>query len=230
SAVGISVLAMKGYLCSKENEEMDLRLDSCADISLISEECYLSLKNRPKLQQGHKMRLWQVTDKNCSLKGYVHLPVFTKTKEGKIIETEVEAYILPGMTVPILLGEDYQLTYEVAVTRSVEKGSSVWFEEGRFEVGARPVERTKDTQRIQESAKKAQSLRAAKEVRIAHDVRIKAGEVKMVELHGHFTEEKEWLIERDLTANPNDSVVPIPNVLFSSLDPRIPLANPGTRP
>jgi len=73
------------------------------------------------------MRLWQLTDKDSQLKGFVHIPIFMTMVEGDIVETEVEAYVVPGMTVPILLGEDYQQSYELNVTRSVEEGTHMSF-------------------------------------------------------------------------------------------------------
>ena len=44
SAVGVSVLAVKGWIGQKGNPEIDLRLDSCADITLLSEDYYNTLK------------------------------------------------------------------------------------------------------------------------------------------------------------------------------------------
>ncbi|KAF9540354.1 hypothetical protein CPC08DRAFT_650926 [Agrocybe pediades] len=251
SALGISVLSVKGYLCSSRNNPIDLRLDSCADISLISEEYYNSLKNKPKLQQGLRMRLWQVTDKDCSLKGYATFAVFMPTSDGNLIETEVEAYVLPGMTVPILLGEDYQQNYEVSVRRSIQNGTQVIFEDGTHVVKAEAVSRSKDFGRIRESAhlqsvflrnkihrrnknrrqrRKVQLEKGAELVRIAEDVKIKPGEAKLVKLEGDFSEDREWLVERTFLPNTNDLNIPIPNALISALDPRIPIANTSNRP
>ncbi|KDR67156.1 hypothetical protein GALMADRAFT_80147 [Galerina marginata CBS 339.88] len=251
SAIGISVISMKGYLCSQKNTVIDLRLDSCADISLISEEYFNTLKDVPKVQQGLRMKLWQVTDKDCSLKGFVRIPVFCKTKLNRIIETEVEAYILPGMTVPILLGEDYQQNYEINVSRSVQEGTEIQYENGLHSIAAEPVDRTKDFNRVRESAhlqsvflkskihrrnknkRHRQKIRQQKEsliVRIAEDVRLKPGETRVVKVQGNFGQDREWLIERNILTNPNDSVIPVPNVLITASDPRVPLANPSTHP
>lgn len=123
SALGVSVLSTKGWVGNLENGAIDLRLDSCADVTLISEEFFRSLKGAPKEQQGMRMQLWQLTDKDSNLKGYVRIPILMQSEEGLLLESEAEAYIVPGMTVPILLGEDYQLNYEVGVTRNVELGT-----------------------------------------------------------------------------------------------------------
>jgi len=127
SAVGVSVLSARGFVRSLKNMETDLRFDSCADITLILHEFYESLATKPSIKQGMRMHLWQLTDKDSKLKGFVHIPIFLATETGNILETEVEAYIVPNMTVPILLGEDYQQSYEVSVTRNVELGTHIGF-------------------------------------------------------------------------------------------------------
>ena len=99
-----------------KNAETDLRLDSCANITLISYEFYESLAVKPSIKQGMRLQLWQLMDKDSKLKGFVRIPIFMTTESGDILETEVEAYVVPNMTVPILLGEDYQQSYEVLVT------------------------------------------------------------------------------------------------------------------
>ena len=98
------------------------------------------------------MQLWQPTDKDSKLRGFVRIPIFMMTDNGVIIESKAEVYIVPGMTVPILLGEDYQLTYEVGLTRNVEEGSRIHFGKSKYEVAAKPVDRTKDFDRMRQSA------------------------------------------------------------------------------
>lgn len=134
------------------NATTDLRLDSCVDVTLISAEYYDSLTSAPSIQQGMRMKLWQLTDKDSTLKGFVLIPNFMTTDEGITLESEAEAYMVPGMTVPILLGEDYQLTYEVGVTRNVEEGPRIHFGKSDFEISARQVEQTKDFERLRQSA------------------------------------------------------------------------------
>lgn len=83
-------------------------MDSCTDITLISSEFYDSLVTKPKIKQGMRMQLWQLTDKDSKLRGFVRIPIFMVTDDGEVIETEAEAYIVPNMTVSTLLGEDYR--------------------------------------------------------------------------------------------------------------------------
>jgi len=131
SAIGVSVLSTRGFVGGLNNIEMDLQLDSCADITLISHKFYESLTSKPSIKQGMRMCLWQLMDKDSQLKGFVHIPIYMTTVDGDILETEAEAYVVPNMTVPILLGEDYQQSYELGVTRNIEEGTHVSF--GRLE-------------------------------------------------------------------------------------------------
>lgn len=150
--VGVSVLSVKGRVGNLNNAATDLRLDSCADVTLISAEYYDSLMSAPSIQQGMHMKLWQLTDKDSTLKGFVWIPIFMTTDDGITLESEAEAYVVPGMTVPILLGEDYQLTYEVGVMCNVEEGPRIHFRKSDFEISARQVEQTKDFERLRQSA------------------------------------------------------------------------------
>ena len=127
SVIGVSVLSMRGFVGGLNNVETDLRLDSCADITLISHEFYEQLTSRPAIKQGMRMRLWQLTDKDSQLKGFVRIPIYMTMVDGDILETEAEAYIVPNMTIPILLGKDYQQSYELSVTRNVEEGTHISF-------------------------------------------------------------------------------------------------------
>jgi hypothetical protein len=63
-----------------------------------------------------------------------------ETISGEIIELEAEAYVVRGMSVPILLGEDFQLNYELGVSRNVERGSKITWKDFPYEVEATGVE------------------------------------------------------------------------------------------
>lgn len=115
SAIGISVLAVTGWVGSLKNKPIHIRHDSCTNISLMSLEYYKTLINPPAIRKGLKMNLWQLTDKDSKIKGYIVIPITTLSEKGELIETEVEAYLVPHMSVPLLLGEDYQLDYKLTV-------------------------------------------------------------------------------------------------------------------
>lgn len=148
AAIGTSVLSIRGRVNRMQEREIDLRLDSGADISLISHDFLSSLKVKPAIRQGMKMKLWQLTSKNESLAGYITLPLFVEAEDGTILESKFEAYVIPGMSVDILLGEDYQLCHEISVRRSVESGTRVEFGLLPHSVRAVPVTRTKDFEKM----------------------------------------------------------------------------------
>ena len=83
------------------------------------------------------MQLWQLTDKDSSLRGYICMPILIQSEEEIIVKLEAEAYIVPGMMVPILLGEDYQLNYKVGVMRNLEEGTQIYFGETDFKFSLR---------------------------------------------------------------------------------------------
>jgi hypothetical protein len=240
SALGVSVLSVKGWIGSLDDTLVDLRLDSCADITLISEETHAVLTHPPRIRQGHRMSLAQLTDKGTTIKGYTKLPIIMRTMSGELIMLEAEAYVVKGMTVPILLGEDFQINYELGVIRNVETGSKIIWRNLPYEVEAEGVEpypgqpqvhvlatglstharslsKAKEHRRAK-ARRRRKAMRAgaeAKLVRAAQDYRIRAHECKMVAVEGNFSSDKEWLVERNLLANAEDSFFSIPNTLIS---------------
>jgi hypothetical protein len=88
SAVGISVLSVKGWIDDVDNAPVDLRLDSCADISLVSEDYLRTLKRSPAVREGRKMSLAQLTDGGTSIKGYVRVDVLTLSKTGDLLSVK----------------------------------------------------------------------------------------------------------------------------------------------
>jgi hypothetical protein len=69
STIGVSVLAVKGWVETVEGEPLNIRLDSCADITLLSEEYYQSMTKPPPLRIGRRMSLAQLMDQGTVIKG-----------------------------------------------------------------------------------------------------------------------------------------------------------------
>jgi hypothetical protein len=97
-----------------------LRLDSGADITLISKECYKAMECCPKLQKGMKLSLFELTNQ-AKILDYINLRVFMPTMDGRMLEFVEEAYMIPDMNVPVLLGEDFQVNYKVSVLRMAQE-------------------------------------------------------------------------------------------------------------
>ncbi|KAJ7845773.1 hypothetical protein B0H13DRAFT_1908200 [Mycena leptocephala] len=196
------------------------------------------------------VRGW-LTQEESGIKGFVTVPVYTLSDDGEILESEAEAYVVPGMSVPILLGEDYMLTYEMAVTRNVETGSRIHVNDWKYSMRAEPVSRSKDANRVLLSSRilkgpgtarrhrtklvrqkeKARKFNAERFiVRASRDYRIRAHECCSIRVNGYFDEDREWLVEKNLLANGNGSYFTVPNVLISSTNPYIPVSNPTEQP
>ncbi|KAJ7702724.1 hypothetical protein B0H17DRAFT_1176062 [Mycena rosella] len=217
SAIGVSVLAVRGWIGSLEDTSVMLRLDfhkGLHQVESLHTRCYREL-----------------------------------------IETEAEAYVVEGMGVPILLGEDYQLNYELGVSRNVETGTKVLFGNSPYEVLATGVDPfagraevhdlasalTTDARRFTKAkehrrakAKRRRRWRKnggiARTIRAAEDYRVRAHESRNVRVTGDFSEDKEWLVEKSLLANAEGSFFTVPNTLISARNPVVPISDMSERP
>ncbi|GJF00591.1 polyprotein [Phanerochaete sordida] len=251
SAKGISVLSVRGHIGRLEEPTTDLRFDSCADVTLISDELYQSLKHPPKLRQGAKMNLWQLVDKKTSIEGYIALSVYVPTEQGVIARLRAEAYVIKGMTVPLLLGEDFQRTFEIGVRRDVREGSFLLLGKSGLEaratdvaakVGAPSVRksvagessfvRAKATRRAAHDRRRRrlEALRIESEVRTAEDVILAPGTVRNVSVRMHDADDREWLVERALIHSHAQAYLAVPNCLVNGAALKVPLSNPTDSP
>ena len=107
----------------KDNlDSTPVTIDSGSDITLISEKCLSSLFNPPKVRSGQRVNLVQVTGKS-SINGYVVTPLIFHTSEGPV-EISIEAYVVKGMSVPFILGNDFASQYRLSLNRE-EQGTFV---------------------------------------------------------------------------------------------------------
>jgi hypothetical protein len=201
------------------------------------------------------MSLAQLTDKGTTIKGYCKLRILMKATSGEWLVLEAEVYVVKGMSVPILLGEDFQLNYELGVSRNVEEGTKILFKDLPYKVEASGIEAFAGRSEMQRLAagltSHARSCTKAREhrrvkgrrrrrakrnglevktVRASQDYRIRAHECKLVRVDGDFAEDKDWLVERSLLANAEDSFFTVPNVLISARRPVVPVSNMSDRP
>ncbi|KAJ7244434.1 hypothetical protein B0H12DRAFT_1022481, partial [Mycena haematopus] len=95
--------------------EINARLDSGADITLMS-EFWASIPGLPKPREGLRMKLYHLTGQ-AKVLGYIKTLLYLVSKEGEVISFELEAYVVRNMKVPLLLGEDFQSTYELGIQR-----------------------------------------------------------------------------------------------------------------
>lgn len=250
SAVGVSVLSIRGRVNETTSEEIDLRLDSGADISLVSAEFYASLHKRPKLRKGRRMELWQLTDKAAKIDGYIELPLYIETDTGETLGLLAEAYVVPDMNVPVLLGEDFHLAYELTVERHVEFGTTVTFGRSDLSVKAQGVRRphysdiakgtahlatfirAKLHRRNKNRRKKARlaASRNSNVARVGKDVRIPPHHCVNVPVSCPPVEGSTWYVEKSMVGDDRIAPLVIPNVLIPSVNGRIPVSNTTSQP
>ncbi|KIY61442.1 hypothetical protein CYLTODRAFT_362874 [Cylindrobasidium torrendii FP15055 ss-10] len=231
SAMGVSVLSMRGTVGEMDGMEVDQRLDTCANVSLMSYEFWKKMPNPPKLHKGRKLGLYQLTSKDKSIEGYCTLPVFTETEEGEVLHTTAEVYLVTGMTVPLLLGEDYQLDYELSVSHNLEEGTRIRFGKSEHVVRAREVMPSGDAGLLNaRRRKREQAERGLHVVRATKDVILKAHTCVNVEVEGHFRTTETLVVEKGMLELKNGEYLAVPNVLIDAARPVIPIANTSSIP
>ena len=70
----------------------------------------------PRLREGMRMKLYHLTG-GAKVLGYIKTELYATAQDQSIVSFELEAYVVRNMNVPILLGEDFQTTYELSVSR-----------------------------------------------------------------------------------------------------------------
>ena len=71
------------------------------------------MQNPIKLRQGQQVNLVQVTG-NVSISGYVDIDLYFYTPDGPI-KINVEAYVVKGMSTPLILRNDFMDQYSILV-------------------------------------------------------------------------------------------------------------------
>ncbi|KAI5892568.1 uncharacterized protein SCHCODRAFT_02688882 [Schizophyllum commune H4-8] len=149
-------LNVRGRVGSALDMEINLRVDSGASVTLVSLNHYRGLISPPPLRTDEGSQLMQLTSRKAPVRGKVRLSFQIFANDGTVLEAECEVQIVEGMTVPVLLGEDFQQAYELSVTRTLEidGSSSTTLTFGGapdHPISATPVRRTKDYDRIAKS-------------------------------------------------------------------------------
>ncbi|PBK64293.1 hypothetical protein ARMSODRAFT_840740, partial [Armillaria solidipes] len=225
------VLAIMGWIGNLQNKPVHLRHNSCVDINLLSLEYYKTMVNPPSIRKGTKMNLWQLTDKDSKIEGYVSVPIFTLSENRELIETEVEAYVVPQMSVPILLGEDYQLNYELTVKWSNKQGVTILYgDQDKYSVKATLAK----NHRCEKNRCKQKLHQKIDKIHLAYascDVRIPAHSSKLVKVVLPSEVKEQWVIENNLIPNSPFSYLLVPNMLVEAGKlTRIPLSNLTSTP
>jgi hypothetical protein len=171
----------------------------------MSEEYFNSLPGRLKPREGLRKQLYALTGE-AKVLSYTRFTMYALAATGELISFEVEAYIVRNMRVPLLLGEDFQVSYELGVTRysnghcDVHVGNSDYIIPGssaqRVDLGfeLRKVHKVKAKSFLRRTAARRERARAQRngeakgrpEVLAAQDVLLSAGSVHSVPVYGPF--------------------------------------------
>ena len=84
-----------------------------SDITLISQKLLATLQSAIKIRQGQQINLVQVTG-NASISGYVEIELYFHTPDSPV-KINVEAYVVKGMSTPLILGNDFADQYSISV-------------------------------------------------------------------------------------------------------------------
>ncbi|KII82645.1 hypothetical protein PLICRDRAFT_120502, partial [Plicaturopsis crispa FD-325 SS-3] len=247
ASVGVASLHIMARLGSPTAEPVKHRLDSGADITLISLDQYETLPEKPPLRQGLRMKLYHLTG-DATILGYIKTTMYVASDCGRTLGFEVEAYVVKNMRVPILLGEDFQVTYELGILRDAEAGTRVTVGktgytilassstsddlgfECRYAHMAQSFVRRKAPQRVKAKTRARLKRAGPPPVRAEEDTIIPAGAAWMVKIGGPFSGRSDWLVEGLVLSQEDGSIMAAPTTWIKTTDPRIPIANPSGSP
>lgn len=114
--LGAKATEVLGRINNRETDPLPIIIDSGSDITLISLKTLESMDKPPKMRAGQRIKLIQVTG-NATISGYVNLDLMFETAEGPVI-MDVEAYVVKGMTTPVILGNDFSDQYSISILRN----------------------------------------------------------------------------------------------------------------
>ena len=111
--LGSSATTTNVWLGEYGKNQATLVADSGSVINLISQKTLSSMGNPPKIKMGQKINLIQVTG-TSKISGYATVPIFFDSDAGPV-QIEVEAYVVEGMTTPVILGNDFAEQYSISL-------------------------------------------------------------------------------------------------------------------
>jgi hypothetical protein len=98
---------------SLESNPTKVIVNSGSDVTFIWYILLLEMQNPPKIRQGQRINLVQVT-RNSSISRYVEVDLYFHILESPV-KINVEAYVVKGMSSPFILGIDFADQYSILV-------------------------------------------------------------------------------------------------------------------
>ncbi|KAF9489597.1 hypothetical protein BDN71DRAFT_1347678, partial [Pleurotus eryngii] len=158
--------------------------------------------------------------------------LIARTTTGEAVVFGLEAYVVQGMRVPLLLGEDFQTTYELGVARQASGQCEVFPSDQSYRIRASTNSDTDIGFKVRKATRRQLkgSFRDAPPVLARHTVHISPGCVSNVLVDAPFGMQDTWLVEKMLMSDECNEFASTPTTIISADNPYIPIANPTERP
>ncbi|KDQ22326.1 hypothetical protein PLEOSDRAFT_1022366, partial [Pleurotus ostreatus PC15] len=249
NAVGIRSLRIKAFVVTPTSTAIHARLDSGADITLMSADYWKSIEPtiRPSLRTGAKIQLQQLTC-SASIIGYIHTKIFVETQDQRIVQFDIEAYIVEDMKVPLLLGEDFMTSYKLGVIRKASGQCTVYASGGTIPITASTSNRYRLGILVRKTYPGSTFLQR-KQARVARkrppliyrtnaptpvlatkSMSIKPGHCLNVPITLPQDLKESWFIESSILTEDGQDILAAPATLVTPDSPFVPIANPTAHP
>ena len=153
--------------------------------------------------------------------GYIKTELYALARDESIVSFELEAYVVRNMNMSILLGEDFQTTYELSVTRYasghchvavgrsghvISAASSHNIDLG-FEIQVAYPTQSFIRRKAVACAKKKDSATKLMEVVALDDTLIQLYSVCNVAVHAAFEGREDWIVEKVIIGTEDQNIM-----------------------
>jgi hypothetical protein len=243
--LGTRALHMKVHVQSIDQVPIKDRLDSGADIMLMSEEYWESIPELPKPKEGLQIKLYHLMG-DARVLGYVKTTLFMEAKDGTVISFDLEAYIVKNMKVPLLLGKDFQMMYELGVSRQATGHSEISIGKTGYSIAASSAQGVdlgfeirqaymtqsfvrRKTLQCHKAKYKSQDFTPLS-VTAAANALIAAESVHNVPLCTSMDGREDWIVEKIIIGTNDSNIMATLTTWVSSQYPYLPIVNPSKLP
>ncbi|KAB5587835.1 hypothetical protein CTheo_8722 [Ceratobasidium theobromae] len=247
---GSKATIIQGWIQSMKGHKQDITFYSGSEITLINEKLLKELEPQPRVKIGQHIKLIQVTGTSF-LQNFVIVPLIFETKQGPV-KMVVEAYVVPKMNTPFILGTDFATQYQLSLKRDLnfgETGRSIPVLESEttpqmdsnghsFQVEVAQgfvnnLDKTlKARRKCQLKIKDKPTLSQGVKVKIYQAVTIDPHSVKMAKIKAKFEEgQSEGFLDRTFNSHRTEKdIFTISNCLIERSNPKIQVTNLSDKP
>lgn len=194
--LGASASTAQCHLGAIEAPTRPVLIDTGSDITLISYSVCMSLKPQPKIKQGQKVKLVQVTGLT-TIAGFIQITLYFDSPKGPVA-MPVEAYVVKGMNSDFILGNDFADQYQLSIIRD-NKGTQLLLGESKRSITLQNITSAPEedlrltratylNRATPQPSKRSQNVSSNEKpkVRVNSDVIIPPHSVKFVDINTRF--------------------------------------------